>query len=398
MAVKVVTPVFQMQRGTAMDLANNPIGGRLSHALAACCGLFIALLSHALIADTRLPADPFTRGWNAFESGHYQTALDYWLPLAEQGDPNAQLNIGLMYDTGRGLDVDPGQAVYWYRQSAENGLAAAQFNLGLMYRDGQGVEQDTHLANSWLERAAAQGLQAARALLETGLHVPSAIESTPSGRHDFLNNLDGASTGTGWSVAGGYVVTSEHVVTNVPVVELYDTAGKRYRANVVLRDVGNDIALLQIEATEQLPPALPLAREHARAGSDVFTLGFPRVDILGRTPKLSTGIISAVNGYRDDPATYQTSVQIQPGNSGGPLLNMNGEVVGIMAAMLGDHSGSSQPQAGLSYAVKAEKIHTALQSLPRPAASTHPLPVTPAGLADLAERVQGAVLLVVATP
>ncbi|NNJ95449.1 MAG: sel1 repeat family protein, partial [Halobacteria archaeon] len=136
-------------------MVNNPINGRVSRSLAVCCGLLIAILSYPLPADTRSPADSFMRGWNAFESGHYQTALDYWLPLAEQGDPNAQLNIGLMYDTGRGLDNDAGQAVYWYRQSAENGLAAAQFNLGLMYRDGQGVEQDAHLANSWLERAAA---------------------------------------------------------------------------------------------------------------------------------------------------------------------------------------------------------------------------------------------------
>ncbi|MGB5260197.1 MAG: trypsin-like peptidase domain-containing protein [Gammaproteobacteria bacterium] len=380
-----------------MDLANTATHKSPARTLAGCCGAVLAVLSFALLADPRLSVDPFTRGWDAFESGEYHTALDYWLPLAKQGDPNAQLNIGLMYDTGRGLAVDTDQAVYWYRQSAENGLAAAQFNLGLMYRDGQGVEQDTQLASSWLERAAAQGLQAARDLLETGLHMPASLESTQADRHEFLDDLDGASTGTGWAVAGGYVVTSEHVVTDVPVVALYDTTGKRYQAQVVLRDVHNDIALLRIEGTQALPPALALAPGDARAGIDVFTLGFPRVDILGRTPKLSIGIISAVNGYRDDPASYQTSVQIQPGNSGGPLLNMNGEVVGIMAAMLGDQSGTSQPQPGLSYAVKAEKIHAALQSLPPAEIPAHPLPVTPAGLADLAERVQGAVMLVVAT-
>ena len=77
---------------------------------------------------------------------------------------------------------------------------------------------------------------------------------------------------------------------------------------------------------------------------------------------------------------------------------MNGEVVGIMAAMLGDQSGSSQTQPGLSYAVKAEKIHSALQSLPAAQGGAAALPVTPASLADLAERVQDAVLLVVAAP
>lgn len=381
-----------------MDLANNLTNRRVSRTLAACCGAWLALVSGALQADTPAPVDYFTQGWNAFESGHYHTALDYWLPLAKQGDPNAQLNIGLMYDTGRGLAVDSSQAVYWYQQSAENGLAAAQYNLGLMYRDGQGVEQDVQLANSWLERAAQQGLQAARDLLEAGVHLPTSIDTTEPGRDEFLNDLAGTSTGTGWAVDGGYVVTSEHVVTGVPWVDLYDVTAKRYRAEVVLRDVRNDIALLRIDETAVNLPALALAEAGARPGIDVFTLGFPRVDVLGRTPKLSTGIISAVNGYRDDPASYQTSVQIQPGNSGGPLINMNGEVVGIMAAMLGDQSGTSQTQPGLSYAVKAEKIHSALQSLPTTQASAAALPVTPASLADLAERVQDAVLLVVAAP
>jgi S1-C subfamily serine protease len=362
---------------------------------AACIGLALICLSFSASAEPA-ETDDFRRGWDAFESGQYETALDYWMPLAEQGDPNAQLNVGLMYDAGRGLEVNPARAVHWYRQSAENGLAAAQYNLGLMYRDGQGVEQNRQLANSWIERAAAQGLQAARAMLDAGMQTQS-IESPDTGANDFLNGLAGTSTGTAWSVASGYVVTSEHVVSDVSLVDLYDIHGQRYPAAVVLRDELNDIALLRIENTSSLPPALPLAHDGARTGSSVFTLGFPRVDILGRTPKLSTGIISAANGYRDDPTSYQTSVQIQPGNSGGPLINMNGEVVGVMAAMLGDDTGSSGTQPGLSYAVKAEKVHAALRAMPHSEAEPRSLPAaSPAGLADLAERVQGAVLLVVA--
>jgi len=362
---------------------------------AACIGLALICLSFSASAQPA-ETDDFRRGWDAFESGQYEAALDYWMPLAEQGDPNAQLNVGLMYDAGRGLEVNAARAVHWYRQSAENGLAAAQYNLGLMYRDGQGVEQNRQLANSWIERAAAQGLQAARAMLDAGMQTQS-IESPDTGVNDFLNGLAGTSTGTAWSVASGYVVTSEHVVSDVSLVDLYDIHGQRYPAAVVLRDELNDIALLRIENTSSLPPALPLAHDGARTGSSVFTLGFPRVDILGRTPKLSTGIISAANGYRDDPTSYQTSVQIQPGNSGGPLINMNGEVVGVMAAMLGDDTGSSGTQPGLSYAVKAEKVHAALRAMPHSEAEPRSLPAaSPAGLADLAERVQGAVLLVVA--
>lgn len=317
------------------------------------------------------------------------------MPLAEQGDANAQLNIGLMYDAGHGVSVDHHRAADWYRRSAESGLAAAQYNLGLMYLDGYGVEQDSQLANTWLGRAADNGLQDARALLIN--ESPHATKTPDTVAGDFLNHLEGASTGTAWTVADGYAVTSEHVVTGVAVVELYDIAGRRYPATIVLRDDQNDIALLRIDDAAQLPPALPLSHHGSRAGSSVFTLGYPRVDVLGRTPKLSTGIISAINGYQDDPTTYQTSVQIQPGNSGGPLMNMNGEVVGIVAAMLGDSSGSSASQPGLSYAVKVEKLHEILRTLPRRDKTSRTPPGTPAGLADLAARVQNSVLLVVAT-
>ena len=171
------------------------------------------------------------------------------------------------------------------------------------------------------------------------------------------------------------------------------------RATVVLRDIENDIALLRTSDEGSLPPALPLSPAPGRLGSDVFTLGFPRVDILGRTPKLADGIISSVNGYQDNPATYQTSVQIQPGNSGGPLLNMAGEVVGIVASMLGTVSDSAEPVAmpNISYAVKVEYLQSLIQSLPGPAIVAQTPVHASAPLADLAERIQSSLLLVVAT-
>jgi len=166
---------------------------------------------------------------------------------------------------------------------------------------------------------------------------------------------------------------------------------------VAMRDTVNDLAVLSISDTDNLPPALPLSSAPGRLGSNVFTLGYPRVDILGRTPKLTDGIISSVNGYRDDPGSYQTSVQIQPGNSGGPLLNMEGEVIGIVSSMLGTVSATSETVVlpNISYAVKVDMLRTLLQALPerppsRVAAAGHP-----AALVDLADRIQSSVLLVV---
>ena len=364
-------------------------------------GLIMMTLSVIACASPKLPADHFQLGWQAYEAGQYDAALSHWMPLADQGNTDAQLNVGLMYDVGRGVPEDPARAVSWYQQSAERGHAAAQFNLGLMYASGRGIEQDAGQARYWLAQAAGQGLQEARAMLPeiTEQSSTRAAGAGVAGRPDFLDSLSGAATGTAWPVAENYAVTSNHVVEGVDAVIMYDAAGRPLPATVVLRDTANDIAELRTSDTDSLPPPLPLSRAGGRLGSDVFTLGFPRVDILGRTPKLAEGIISSVNGYRDDPASYQISVQIQPGNSGGPLLNMEGEVVGIVASMLGIVRGSAEPVAvpSISYAVKVEVLQSLLQALPESAGTTDTRSGATAPLADLAARIQPSVLLVVVT-
>ena len=98
-------------------------------------------------ADT--PEQQFQQGLEATKRGDYQTAFKLWLPLAEQGDAQAQFNLGLMYDKGQGVKQDDVEAVKWYRKAAEQGLAQAQLNLGNMYRTGEGVKQDDVEAVKW---------------------------------------------------------------------------------------------------------------------------------------------------------------------------------------------------------------------------------------------------------
>jgi len=362
-------------------------------------GLLALVLSTAVCVASEPFDDTFARGWEAYQAGQYSGALRLWQPLADAGDAEAELNIGFLYDAGQGVPADPTRAANWYRRSAEHGHAAAQYNLGMMYAAGRGVIRDTARARYWLELAAGQGLQEARTLLPEvdGRPAGAVPESAVSEQDRFIDSISGSSTGTAWPVAGGYVVTSNHVVAGSESVSLYDVAGHRLQATVAMRDTVNDLAVLSISDTDNLPPALPLSSAPGRLGSNVFTLGYPRVDILGRTPKLTDGIISSVNGYRDDPGSYQTSVQIQPGNSGGPLLNMEGEVIGIVSSMLGTVSATSETVVlpNISYAVKVDMLRTLLQALPerppsRVAAAGHP-----AALVDLADRIQSSVLLVV---
>ena len=99
----------------------------------------------------------FQKGLTAYDNGDYPTALREWKPLAEQGYYNAQNNLGVMYDNGRGVPQDYKTAVKWFRLSAEQGNSRAQYNLGFMYHDGKGVIQDNAYAHMWYNIAASSG-------------------------------------------------------------------------------------------------------------------------------------------------------------------------------------------------------------------------------------------------
>jgi uncharacterized protein len=86
--------------------------------------------------------DVFIDAAEALEREDYETAYKLFLPLAEQGDADAQFNLGVMYDEGEGVPQDDKEAVKWWRLSAEQGDASSQFMLGLMYEEGLGVPQD----------------------------------------------------------------------------------------------------------------------------------------------------------------------------------------------------------------------------------------------------------------
>jgi len=111
--------------------------------------LFLILLLLPSVAF----ADQIEDGQAAFDRHDYKTALKLWRPLAEQGDPKAQVNIGVMYDHALGVKQDFAEAMKWYRKAADRGNAAAQVNLGMMYQKGWGVKQDYVQAYMWLSLA-----------------------------------------------------------------------------------------------------------------------------------------------------------------------------------------------------------------------------------------------------
>ena len=104
----------------------------------------------------------YYKGFDAYQSGDYATALRELQPLAEQGDVNAQVFLGMMYDKGLGVLQDYKTAVKWWTLAAEQGNADAQYNLGQMYRIGDGVPQDYKTALNWYTLSAEQGFEDAQ--------------------------------------------------------------------------------------------------------------------------------------------------------------------------------------------------------------------------------------------
>ena len=96
-------------------------------------------------------------GLDAYNRGDFATALREWTLAAEQGNADAQYNLGLMYDNGRGVPQDYATAAKWYTLAAEQGFALAQNNLGFMYGNGVGVPQDYVYAHMWFNIAASSG-------------------------------------------------------------------------------------------------------------------------------------------------------------------------------------------------------------------------------------------------
>ena len=206
------------------------------------------------------------------------------------------------------------------------------------------------------------------------------------------------SVGTGWPIETGHVVTNNHVVSDSHEIILVDREGNEFIAWPVLTDEMHDIALLSVRDTDKLPPALPLAVIQEDKGADVFTIGFPKPESPNDQPSRTSGIITGVCGVNEEPTTYQTTVPIQPGNSGGPLLNMNGEVVGVVTAMLAYKDpvrGTITMVPNASSARKISCVTELFPHLPQNPKRIDILPRKTGTLDNLSERIGNSVLKVV---
>jgi S1-C subfamily serine protease len=173
-----------------------------------------------------------------------------------------------------------------------------------------------------------------------------------------IPNAPQVSSGTGFVVAAQRVMTNHHVIERCTAVRVRPADGGRdLVARVIAQDPRRDLALLAVEG--ELGPPLPFRRSPAvRRGEQVVTYGFPLAGLLSSGPTLTTGEISALAGLGDNEQQFQISAPVQQGNSGGPLLDLAGNVVGVIVSKLNAQRIAQRtgdiPQ-NVNFAVKGEE-------------------------------------------
>ena len=160
---------------------------------------------------------------------------------------------------------------------------------------------------------------------------------------------------TGFLIDGkGYIVTNAHVVNRLKTIYIENNKGEFFLAQTIYADKLTDLAILKINDTAfktvyNLPYSIN--RTNSNLGEQIFTMGYPRNEIV-----YGEGYVSAKSGNEDDSTAYQVSVSVNPGNSGGPVLNKRGEIIGIITS-------KNSTADGVVFAAKSKNIYKLLEAL-----------------------------------
>ena len=213
------------------------------------------------------------------------------------------------------------------------------------------------------------------------------------------------STGTGFLFSlSDYVITSYHVVHGSKSISIRLTNGEKIDATITVQDTHNDIAILKLSQ----PPTsrqniITLGDSNSvKTGDRVFTYGFPLVGLLGNgEPRYSEGFVSSLSGISNDPRLFQVSIPIQPGNSGGPVFNEKGELIGIATSSIDADKTKkvfgSSPQ-NVNFAIKSSYVNSLLTNLPDTFIKHKGIVPVPIEKSSFKERVKNDIVLVEVVP
>jgi peptidyl-prolyl cis-trans isomerase A (cyclophilin A) len=283
----------------------------------------------------------------------------------------AQYMRGTQYHSGRGVSQDYSEALKWYRLAAAQRHPTAQMELGSMYELGQGVPRDNVRAHMWynLSVASFNVIGASNgATSATGSRDSVAVKMSPVQielAQELARKCEASkfnqcgeprvanfpapsqktskpepspesrkSSGTGFFVsANGHLITNYHVVDGCLMLKATGPSGSNLPVRVVQSSKADDLALLQANIK---PGSVASFRDSNKnnQGETVIAYGYPLSGLLASSGNVSTGLLTALSGLRDNGRQMQISAPVQPGNSGGPLVDITGAVIGVVVSKL----------------------------------------------------------------
>jgi S1-C subfamily serine protease len=352
-------------------------------------------------------------------------AAEWWRKAAEQGLAEAQYALGSAFAFGTGVPKDSAKAVELWEKAAAQGLARAQAALGAAYAAGIGVPRDFVLGYAWSNLAAAgdseknnDSLQAAEIakVSDSARKFRDMLPLSPSDRAEAqrlssnwkqgqIMRREGdseswpddsaapggipskKSTGTAFVVtADGHAITNNHVVAGCKELRVQ---GSSERIQTIARDQVSDLALLKLPGRPKAVALLARNPASLRQGQDIVVFGFPLDSVLSSGGNLTPGVVSAITGLGNNSNQIQITAPIQPGSSGSPVLDKNGQVVAVVNMKLSDSvmakATGSLPQT-VNFAINGQTLRAFLDANKVPYRSGVPFLAWEKSLADLGDE------------
>lgn len=352
----------------------------------------------------------FSTGMKAYEDEDYEEALKWLIKAAEKGHTNAQFHLGIMYDKGQGMEKPNHQeAVKWYIEAAKKdhtdaqnnlgviywegregdvpqdykkafrflfvagkkGDALAQNNLAIMYDEGKGVERNFRKADRLWLLAAQQGDTTAmenfwrKSMLMSSKDEIMYWELIQNQRDNWKPKQSSYRYGSGFYITKEYILTNAHVVCSNDIssgqCDRYDEVRTPYyRLSYKKIDTDVDLALLKVVSSRVDSSSASIRSGfELELGEDIAVFGYPLAEELSFEGNFTIGNISAREGRPTDftPSNFfQFTAPIQRGNSGGPVLDAAGNVVGVTKALLKSTDSIYNIAQNINFAVSLKAI------------------------------------------
>lgn len=297
------------------------------------------------------------------------------------GNNLAKTYLAVLLMDGLGVPKNQARAIALTKEAAAAGVSYAQYSYAYCLENGVGTAQDASMAYFWSNIAASSGdnedfsKQRDALAKKIGPNETLRVQAlcrewlssrkggqAPTENPDLETPVGGSGSGLIYS-ADGFVLTNHHVIAGCTQFKVITAGGEEISASLVASDEKLDVAVLKLTKAHRpkefpSPPKIVSSRK-VRSGEKVFTVGHPLGDLLSSEAKYNDGTISAMSGMGDDKHIMQISVPIHPGNSGGPLANSSGEVVGLIVATVNGSALLREENIlaqNINFAIKSDPI------------------------------------------